>query len=182
MQKQWFVLHVLSGHEKKVCESIESRVDQEDMREYIGELLVPTETVAEMRRGKRVKRERKFFPGYILANIALYKGEKELNERTWHFINGTQGVIGFVGGNCPSPLRPDEINAITGSGEEKKETVRAEIKFDVGETVKINDGPFLNFTGVIDEVDAERGKLKISVAIFGRTAPVELEYWQVEET
>ena len=154
MPKQWFILHALSGHELKVQKNIASRVQQEEMEDIIGEVLIPTEKVSEVKQGKKTTVNRKFFPGYVLINI-------------W---------------DKPAPLSDDDVNSIVNQIEEKKETVAPKVMFEPGELVKITDGPFLNFSGVIEEVDPERGKLKISVSIFGRSAPVELEYWQVERS
>ena len=182
MDKQWFVLHTLSGQENKVKENIERRTVLEEMGEYIGEVLIPTEKVSEVKQGKKMTTTRKFYPGYVLINLALYDADHKINEKTWYFIQETQGIIGFIGGDNPVPLRPAEVDVILNQIEEKKEKVKPKVIYDVGETVKITDGPFMNFTGVVDEVDAERGKLRVSVAIFGRSAPVELEYWQVERT
>lgn len=180
MDKQWFVLHTLSGQETRVKENIERRAKLEEMGELVGEVLVPTEKVSEVKRGKKTTTTRKFYPGYVLINIQLYDEKKALIEKSWYFIQQTTGIIGFVGGDRPVPLRPEEVNSILNQIEEKQEKVAPKINFAIGETVKINDGPFLNFSGTIDEIDPERGKLKVSVSIFGRSAPVELEYWQVE--
>lgn len=182
MPKEWFILHALSGHELKVQKNIASRVQQEEMEDIIGEVLIPTEKVSEVKQGKKTTVNRKFFPGYVLINIRLYDEDKTFNERAWYFIQNTPSVIGFLGGERPVALSEDEVNSIVHQIEEKKETVAPKVMFEPGEMVKITDGPFLNFSGVIEEVDPERGKLKISVAIFGRSAPVELEYWQVERT
>ena len=180
MKKQWFVLHTLSGQEAKVKASIDRRLEQEELGAYIEEVLIPTEQVSEVKKGKRTTTTRKFYPGYVLVHMALYDDDNSLIDRTWYFMQETPGMIGFVGGNQPVPLRPEEVDGILLQIEEKKEKVKPKIIFDPGETVKITDGPFLNFSGVVEEVDPERGKLKVSVSIFGRTAPVELEYWQVE--
>ncbi len=180
MDKQWFVLHTLSGQEGKVKESIERRSVMEEMEELIGEVLIPTEQVSEVKRGKRTTTTRKFYPGYVLINIALYDDAKSIVDRSWYFTQDIPGIIGFVGGEQPVPLRKDEVDVIFNQIEEKKEKVKPKVEFELGETVKINDGPFLNFNGIIEEIDPERGKLKVSVSIFGRSAPVELEYWQVE--
>ena len=180
MQKQWFVLHTLSGQEMKVRESIARRAQQEELEDLIGEVLIPTEKVSEVRQGKRTTTTRKFYPGYVLINVVLYDDDKQLNDKTWYFTQQIPGIIGFVGGDRPVPLRDDEVSAILNQIEEKKEKVKPKVEFEAGETVKITDGPFLNFNGVVEEVDPERGKLKVSVSIFGRSAPVELEYWQVE--
>jgi transcriptional antiterminator NusG len=180
MEKQWFVLHTLSGQEAKVKENIERRILQEEMQEYIGEVLIPTEKVSEVKQGRKTTTTRKFFPGYVLVSMHLYDEEKRLVDKTWYFTQETPGLIGFIGGDHPVPLRPREVEIILSQIEEKKEKIKPKVVFEPGETVKITDGPFLNFSGVIEEVDPDRGKLKVSVAIFGRTAPVELEYWQVE--
>jgi transcriptional antiterminator NusG len=181
MKKQWFVLHTLSGHEQKVQNNIASRVQQEEMEELIGEILIPTENVSEVKQGKKTTVKRKFFPGYVLANVALYGEDRKLIAETWSFIQETPSVIGFIGGEAPVPLRDDEVDSILNQVEEKKEKVTPKIQFEPGETIRITDGPFLNFNGVIEEVDPTRGKLKVSVSIFGRTAPVELEYWQADK-
>jgi transcriptional antiterminator NusG len=177
---QWFVLHTLAGQEQKVKESVEKRRQLEEIEDLIYDVLIPTEKVSEVKRGKKTTTTRKFFPGYVLIHMKLLDDENQLIERAWYFIRNTQGVIGFVGGDRPVPLKEHEVESILAQIEEKKEKVKPKIQFDVGETVKVNDGPFQNFTGVIEEVDPERGKLKIAVAIFGRSTPVELEYWQVE--
>lgn len=180
MDKQWFVIHTLTGQEAKVRESMKKRVELEEMAELIGEVIIPTEKVSEVRRGVRTTTTRKFFPGYVLANVALYDGERQLVEKTWHFIKETTGVIGFVGGERPVPLLPEEVDVILNQVEEKKEKVAPKVSYEVGETIKITDGPFVNLSGKVDEVDPGRGKMKVSVAIFDRLVSVELEYWQVE--
>jgi transcriptional antiterminator NusG len=123
---------------------------------------------------------RKFFPGYVLINLVLYDEGRNVLEPTWRFLKETSGVIGFIGGERPMPLSTAEVDAIINQVAEKKEKVKPKVQFEPGETVKITDGPFMSFDGTVDEVDPDRGKLKVSVAIFGRSAPVELEYWQVE--
>ena len=182
MSKKWFILHALSGHELKVQKNIASRVQQEEMEDIIGEVLIPSEKVSEVKQGRKTTVNRKFFPGYVLINICLYNESGGFNERAWYFIQNTPGVIGFLGGDRPVPLSEDEVNSIVYQMEEKKEAVAPKVMFEPGETVKVTDGPFMNFNGMIEEVDPERGKLKISVSIFGRSAPVELEYWQVERS
>ena len=181
-EKQWFVLHTLTGQEAKVKESIDRRLDKEEMREYLDQVLIPTEKVSEVKKGVRSTTTRKFFPGYVLAHVQLYDDNKKVIERVWYFVKETPGVIGFVGGERPAPLRPQEVEVLLFQVEEKKEKVKPKVIYETGETIKITDGPFMSFTGVVEEVDAERGKLRVSVAIFGRSAPVELEYWQVERT
>jgi transcriptional antiterminator NusG len=142
--------------------------------------MIPTEKVSEVKKGVKSTITRKFFPGYVLVHVMLYDDNRQVVEKVWYFIRETPGVIGFVGGERPAPLRAEEVEVLLFQMEEKKEKVKPKVIYEIGETLKITDGPFMNFTGVVDEMDAERGKLKVSVAIFGRTAPVELEYWQVE--
>lgn len=181
MKSQWFVIHTLSGQEGKVKDSIEKRIKAEEMQDYIKEVLVPTEKVVEVRNQKKTVSTRKLWPGYVFVDMALLDDDKRVIEAPWYFIKETQGVIGFVGGEPPVPTPQDEVDAIKARISASEETERPKISFDVGETVKINNGPFLNFSGVIEEVDPERGKLKVTVNIFGRNTPVELEYWQVEK-
>jgi transcriptional antiterminator NusG len=180
MQKQWFVIHTLTGQEMKVRESMKRRLKPEEMEEYVDDVVIPTEKVSEVRRGVKSTTTRKFFPGYVLVHMALYDGNRTMMEKPWHFVRETPGTIGLIGGDKPIPLSDDEVDRVLHQVEEKKEKVKPKVAFEPGETVKITDGPFLNFSGVVEEVDPNRGKLKVSVAIFGRSAPVELEYWQVE--
>jgi transcriptional antiterminator NusG len=181
MRSQWFVIHTLSGQEQKVKESIEKRIKTEEMGEYIKEVLVPMEKVAEVRRSKKTISTRKLYPGYVFIDMVLLDENNRVIEKPWYFIRDTQGIIGFVGGDRPTPTSAEEINIIKAQVSESEETEKPKVHFDVGETVKINDGPFLNFSGVIEELDPEKGKLKVTVNIFGRNTPVELEYWQVEK-
>jgi transcriptional antiterminator NusG len=143
-------------------------------------VLIPTEKVSEIKKGKKSTMSRKFFPGYVFLRMKLYDDKNQLLERPWYYIQETPGIIGFVGGERPVPLRQKEIDSILAQVEEQQEKVKPKVMFAVGETVKVTDGPFLNFTGTVEEVDPDRGKLKITVSIFGRNTPVELEYWQVE--
>lgn len=182
MQKEWFVLHTLTGQEMKVKESIQRRLKQEEMEPYIDEVIIPTEKVSEVKRGVKSTSMRKFFPGYVLVHMALYDDNRQVMEKSWHFIREISGIIGFIGGEKPVPLQSKEVEVIMHQVDEKKEKVKPKVVFEPGEAVKITDGPFLNFSGVVEEVDPNRGKLKVSVAIFGRSAPVELEYWQAERT
>jgi transcriptional antiterminator NusG len=182
MPKQWFILHALSGHELKVQKNIASRVQQEEMEDSIGEVLIPSEKVSEVKQGKKTTVNRKFFPGYLLINIDLYDENNVLNAEAWTFIQNTPSVIGFLGGVTPAPMSDEEVSSIVNQIEEKKEVVAPKVMFEPGETVKVTDGPFTSSTGVIDEVDPERGVLKVLVSVFGREAPVELEYWQVERS
>ena len=181
MNSQWFVLHTLSGQELKVKESIEKRLKAEEMGEFVKEVLVPMERVAEVRGGKKTVTTRKLYPGYVFIDLVLLDENARIIERPWYFIRDTKGVIGFVGGDRPSPTPQDEIDVIKAKMSESEDTERPKVNFEVGETVKINDGPFLNFSGVIEEIEPSRGKLKVTVNIFGRSTPVELEYWQVEK-
>ena len=178
MTKQWFVLHTLTGQEQKAKRYIEAQARLQEMENYIGEVVIPTEKVADTK--KKTTVTRKFFPGYVLINLALYDDNRQIMEPAWRFLRETPGVIGFLGGEKPVPLAASEVSAIFDQVEAKKDKVRPKVTFEPGETVKIIDGPFMNFSGAIEEVDPDRGKLKVSVAIFGRNAPVELEYWQVE--
>jgi transcriptional antiterminator NusG len=181
MSTQWFVLHTLSGQELKVKESIERRIKTEEMGDYIREVLVPMERVAEVRNGKKTVTSRKLYPGYVFIDMVLLDEQNKLIEKPWYFIRDTQGIIGFVGGDRPSPTPAEEIESIKSQIAASEDTERPKVSFDVGETVKINDGPFLNFSGIIEEVDPEKGRLKVTVNVFGRNTPVELEYWKVEK-
>ena len=177
---QWFAVHTLSGKEGKVKEYIEKFKRVEELDDFIFEVLLPTETVSEVKRGKKTSTVRKLMPGYVFVQMKLYDDDGKVLNKPWYFVKETTGVIGFVGGDRPTALREADIRDIrerveAGAG---KETPK--VQYDVGEEVKITDGPFLNLTGRIDEIDPTRGKLKISVSIFGRFTPVELEYWQVE--
>jgi transcription termination/antitermination protein NusG len=181
MRSQWFVIHTLSGQEQKVRESIEKRIKTEEMREYIHEVLVPMEKVAEVRGGKKSVSTRKLYPGYVFIDMVLLDENNRVIEKPWYFIRDTPGIIGFVGGERPAPTSPEEIVSIKAQIADSEDTEKPKVHFEVGETVKINDGPFLNFSGVIEEIEPDRGKLKVTVNIFGRNTPVELEYWQVEK-
>jgi transcriptional antiterminator NusG len=178
---QWYVIHVLSGQEQKVRERILRNAESEEMTGYIREVLVPTEMVSEIRRGKKTETKRKFFPGYIIANMYLNTEDGKLVEKTWFFIKEMEGIIGFAGTkDRPAPMRQREVDAMLSQIKEREENVRPAISFEVGDTVKVADGPFQSQNGIVEEIDPERGKLRVSVTIFGRSTPVELEYWQVE--
>ena len=181
MQNQWFVIHTLSGQEQRVKESIEKRVKTEEMGDYVKEVLVPMEKVAEVRSGKKTVTTRKLYPGYVFIDMILLDENKRVIEKPWYFVRDTQGIIGFVGGERPTPTSREEIDVIKAQISDSEEREKPKVTFEVGETVKINDGPFLNFSGVIEEIEPNRGKLKVTVNIFGRNTPVELEYWQVEK-
>jgi transcriptional antiterminator NusG len=180
MEKQWFVLHTLTGQEYKVRDSIMARRKSAEMEDYVEEVMIPTEKVSEVKKGVRSTSTRKFFPGYVLVNMSLFDDGHNMHERAWYFIRDTPGILGFIGGERPVPLKDDEVQDILHQAEDRQEGAKPKVAFDPGETVKITDGPFLNFSGIVEEVDPDRGKIKVSVAIFGRSAPVELEYWQVE--
>ena len=182
MRSQWFVIHTLSGQEMKVKESIEKRLKIEEMGDFINEVLVPMERVVEVRNQKKFVSTRKLWPGYVFINMKLLDDNGRIIEKPWYFIKETQGVIGFVGGDRPEPTPDEEVEAIKAQISASEEHEKPKVSFEVGETVKISNGPFLNLNGVIEEVEPERGKLKVTVNIFGRNTPVELEYWQVEKT
>jgi transcriptional antiterminator NusG len=178
---QWYVVQVLSGMEGKVRDRINRQVEADEMQDYIREVLVPTEVVSEIKRGKKTETKKKFFPGYVIVNMYLADENNELVEETWFFIKEIDGVIGFAGTkDRPAPMRQREVDAMLSQIQEREETVRPAISFEVGDTVKVADGPFQSQNGVVEEIDPERGKLRVAVDIFGRTTPVELEYWQVE--
>ena len=167
MRSQWFVIQTLSGQEQKVKESIEKRIKPEEMGEYIKEVLVPMEKVVEVRNQKKTVSNRKLWPGYVFVDMNLLDENNKIIEQSWYFIKETQGVIGFVGGEPPVPTPTEEVESIKAQISASEETEKPKVNFEVGETIKINNGPFLNFSGVIEEIDPERGKLKVTVNIFG---------------
>lgn len=173
-ERKWYVVHTLSGQEYKVKEMLESRIKSHEMEGLVFQVLIPSEKVAEVKAGKKTITARKFFPGYLLVEMIR-------TDETYYLVRQTPGVIGFIGSGGPVPLQEHEIKDVLSQIEVKKEKVKPKILFDVGETVKVTDGPFINFNGVIDEINPDRGKLKVLVSIFGRSTPVELEYWQVEK-
>ncbi|MCG8430139.1 MAG: transcription termination/antitermination protein NusG [Candidatus Omnitrophica bacterium] len=173
--KKWYVVHTQTGSEEKVRTSLENKIETSDMREEISQVVIPTEQISEIRSGKKKISQRKFFPGYILV-------EMDLNESTYLFVKTTPGVTGFIGpGKKPMALPQSEVDSILKRTEETQAKPSPKIIFEKGEQVRITDGPFVNFNGSIEEVYPDKGKIKVSVSIFGRATPVELEFWQVEK-
>jgi len=180
-RKQWYVVHALSGQEQKVHDSLVKRIKTEEMSDYIFEVVLPTERVSEVKRGKKTESTRKFYPGYIIINMWLIDESKQLVDKTWYFIKDTPGVLGFAGTkDRPMPMPQKEVEAMLAQVHASEEKARPKVEFSVGEIIKVAAGPFQNQTGVVEEIDPERGKLRVSVSIFGRETPVDLEYWQVE--
>ena len=190
MVKQWFVLHTLTGQENKAQKSILARVKLERMGDFVGRCVIPTERVIEKKDGRKRTITKKFFPGYVLCELALYdetkgvdeNGKRAIYERTWQFLRDTPGVIGFVGGDRPQPLKQQEVDAILLDKPTSGLSMsRPRVNFAVDETVKITDGAFMGLTGQISMVDPDKGKLRVEVQVFGRKVPVDAEYWQVEK-
>ncbi len=175
MSKKWYGVHTYSGFENKVRLSLQERIRNLGLEESFGDILIPSETVVELKKGERKTSSRKFFPGYILVNM-------DLSDETWHVVKETSKVTGFVGGNNPMQIPDEEVLKITRRMEEGAEKPKPKVLFEVGETVRVVDGPFLNFSGVVEDVKPDKGKLRVMVSIFGRTTPVELEFMQVEKT
>lgn len=176
---QWFAVHTLSGQEQKVKNYVEKFKKAEELDDFIHEVLLPTEVVSEVKGGKKSTKVRKLYPGYVFVNMKLYE-EGKVVIKPFYFVKDAAGVIGFVGGERPAPLRQTEIDEIKARIEAATGKEVPKVSFEVGEEVKITDGAFANLNGRVDEIDPARGKLKISVSIFGRFTPVELEYWQVQ--
>lgn len=181
MPNEWYTIQTLSGQEMKAEKSLHKRIIEEEMGEYIDEILLPMEKVVEVRAGTKKVSQRKLYPGYIFIQMKLYDEEKRLLPTPWDFVRNTLGIIGFLGGERPIATPPEEIEAIKTQITEAEESEKPRVNFEIGEVVKINDGPFQSYTGAVEEIDAEAGKLKVTIDIFGRSTPVELEYWQVEK-
>jgi transcriptional antiterminator NusG len=174
MAKQWYVVHTFSGFEQKAKAALEERIRTLEKQDLFGDILVPAENVVELVKGKKKTSSRKFFPGYILVNV-------ELNEETWHIVKGTPKITGFVGGTThPPTVSEEEVRTITHQMEEGAIKPRPRVTFSVGESIKVIDGPFLDFNGVVEEVRPDKGKLRVFISIFGRATPVELDFVQVE--
>jgi transcriptional antiterminator NusG len=180
MSKRWFIIHTYSGYEKKVRDSLLSRVKAYGMEDQITEVLVPTETVVELRGSKRVETPRMLFPGYVLVQLEV-DDKDEVSKEVWHTIKATPKVTGFVGGQKPTPLKDEEVDQIVHHVTEAAERPKPKVSFAQGETVRIMEGPFKGFTGVVEEVNPDKSTLKVMVTIFGRSTPVELEFLQVEK-
>jgi transcriptional antiterminator NusG len=175
MAKNWYIIHSYSGFEKKVAETLRSRVEAAGLSEQFGEIMIPTEDVIEMRKGKKVVSSKLFYPGYVLV-------EMDMNNDTWHLVRSTPRVTGFVGsGQMPSPLTSEEVDRIVHKVEVAAEHPKPKLKYEKGENVKITDGPFKDFTGSVDEINDDRNTLRVMVTIFGRATPVELDFYQVEK-
>ncbi|MEM7012971.1 MAG: transcription termination/antitermination protein NusG [Verrucomicrobiota bacterium] len=180
-QDQWFVIHVLSGKEQKVRDNMKRRIEQEEVGDVIFDVLVPMERVSEVKRGKKTETNRKFFPGYIIVNMHLLDETNNVVEKTYYFIQETPDVINFAGSkNLPLPMRNKEVQAMLAQIQDREDHAVPKVQFAVGDTVKVADGPFDGQSGVVEEIDMEKGSLRVSVDLFGRATPVDLEFWQVE--
>lgn len=179
---QWYVIHVRSGMENRVRDSMVRRIQSEEMGDLVFEVLLPTERVAEVKNKKRSETTRKFFPGYIICNMHLLDENNKLIDRSWYFVKETDGVLNFAGAkDHPIPMRPREVESLLAQVREREDGAKPKIAFSPGDQVRVADGPFESQMGTVEEIDPERGVLRVSVNIFGRSTPVELEYWQVEK-
>ena len=176
MAKQWYVVHTYSGYENRAKAGLEQRVKELGKEDFFGKILVPSEKVVEVVKGEKRTSSRKFFPGYLLV-------EMELTDETWYLVKNTPRVTGFVGGSTkPTPISEEEVQKIIGQMEEGRIHPKPKFEFSKGEQVKVIDGPFSNFNGIVEDVNPDKGKLRVLVSIFGRSTPVELEFFQVEKT
>ena len=176
MAKRWYIVNAYSNFEHKVADSIREQAAQAGLEDAFEEILVPTEEVVEMRRGRRVNSERKFFPGYVLVKM-------EMSDEAYHLVNDTPKVTGFLGSqNRPSPISQREVDQIVNQVQDGVERPKPSIVFEIGEQVRVSEGPFASFSGFVEEIDEEKARLKVAVSIFGRATPVELEYGQVENS
>ncbi len=178
---QWYALHVLSAQESKVKESLEKRAQAEEMGEFFQKAVVPSERVSEVKQGKKRQFERKLYPGYVFVNVLLRDTDGQLVEKTWYFIKETPGVIGFADGDKPAPMRQSEVDAMLGQLHDREDRVVPKTAYAVGDKVKVTDGLFANQEGTIELINAETGRMQVLITLFGRSTPVELEYWQVEK-
>ncbi|MEH6420818.1 transcription termination/antitermination protein NusG [Pseudomonas sp. CGJS7] len=183
--KRWYVVHAYSGFEKSVAQALRDRIVRFEMQDRFGEVLVPTEEVIEMRSGQKRRSERKFFPGYVLVQISTHDeaGIPRIDSESWHLIKETPKVMGFIGGTAdrPLPIQDSEADRILQRVQEGVEKPRPKVLFEPGEMVRVVDGPFVDFNGVVEEINYEKSRLRVAVLIFGRSTPVELEFGQVEK-
>ena len=185
MSKRWYVVHAYSGFEKQVAQALRDRIVRAGMGERFGEVMVPTEEVVEMRAGQKRKSERKFFPGYVLVQIATTddSGIPRIDSESWHLIKETSKVMGFIGGTAerPLPIRDEEADTILRRVQDGTEKPRPKVLFEPGQLVRVTEGPFNDFNGTVEEVNYEKSRVRVAVSIFGRSTPVELEFGQVEK-
>lgn len=175
MTRQWYVVHTYSGYEKKVKESLLNRIEAEGVQDRFGDVLIPSETVVDMKKGKKRTGTRSFFPGYLLVQM-------ELDEKTWHLVRHTPKVTGFVGGKTPAPIPQSEVEEIKSQMAEGRLKPKPKVTFTEGENVRVTDGPFSNFNGIVETIKPDKGKVVVLVSIFGRATPVELDFTQVEKS
>jgi transcriptional antiterminator NusG len=175
MAMRWYVVHVHSGYEKKIKEALSEMIEKESLQDYFGEILIPSQEVVEVRRGKKYTREKSFFPGYVMIQM-------DLTDQAWHAVKNINKVSGFLGNKGrPSPISSKEAERLLQQVEEGVGTQFSNVTFEIGEQIKVCDGPFATFNGVVEEVDSEKNRLKVSVSIFGRSTPVDLDFSQVEK-